>query len=404
MPHAERFEPKEEGWLPGNKPIQPPSVPFIVADDRQGGSSLANGASDGAKCYYCIDSNIHAPHLHKVQLCTCAFRNAKGIGSSPTESTTVLSATSSGPRFDPRELLTPSAISLNHLLQVDGPRLLVGGEDSSRARRNGMDLPPSSRSSMAGIGAALHPRPSMPSPHVSGPPQEAVSSIRSMSRYDDPKGKRPMTDLADDEGSREISSAAPSPSDLSTAEYDSSTESDDADDEETVAGDADDDDQSSHTTAPSASLGTLEGRRKRRRRDSTDDDPRPRFAASSRLFQRRRLERTLQRAGSAPLALSRRASCSCILTGDLPSGTTANASANGFMPVAEPPPSPRESAMETLEQSHQRVRAYLSSCFASNQRLRTELAEAREDIQALEERLAEAERVAFEYYERWIDA
>ena len=403
MPHAERFEPKEEDWLPDNRFIQPLGISSIVTDDRQGGSSLGNEVSDRAKCYYCIASNIHAPHLHNVQLCTCAFRNAEALSSSSTEPTTALNATSSGPRFDSRELLSRSTISSDHLVQVNSPGPVVDDGGSSRARRNWMDLPPLARSSMAGIGTAIHPRPSMPSPHVSGLPQEAISSIRVMSRYDGPKGKRPMADVADDEESQRSPSAPPSLSDLSTAEPDSSTESEsDADDEETVAGGDADDDQSSYTTAPSASLGTLDNRRKRRRRDSTDDDPRTRFAAASRIYQRRRLERTLQRAGTAPLALSRRASCSCILTGNLPSETTADA--NGFMPVAEPPASPRGSAMETLEQSHQRVRAYLSSCFASNQRLRTELAEAREDIQALEERLAEAERAAFEYWERCNEA
>lgn len=200
MPHAERFEPKEEDWLLSKKPIRPISVPSIVANDRQGGSSLANEVADGNKCYYCIASDIHAPHLHNAQLCTCAFRSANGISFGSTESATVLYATGSGPRFDPSQLLTWSAIRSDHFVPVNGPGSLVANGGESRARRNGMDLPPSSRSSMADVDAAIHPRPSASSPHVSGFSQGAVSSFRRMSRYDDPKGKRPVADLiVDDE-------------------------------------------------------------------------------------------------------------------------------------------------------------------------------------------------------------
>lgn len=357
-------------------------------------TSLANEASvngDGAKCYYCIASNIHAPHLHNVQLCTCAFRGAKSIEPSSTEPATILNATSSSPRFDPSQLLRRSTHSSDDLVPVNGPAPLVAGGGASQARRNGINDLPLSRFSMAGTGAATYRRPSAPSPYASGLPQEANSSSRRMARDDDPKGKRPATST-DDEGSRRSLSAAPSPSDLSSTASDSSTESDG----DAIAGDADDadDDQSSDTTAPSASVGTPDRPRKRRRRNSTVDDSRPRSAGSSWIHQRRRLERRIQRARIVSPALPPRASCACVLT--LSSDEVAD---NNSRAVAHPP-LPRE----TLEQSHQRVTAYLSSCFASNQRLRAELAEAREVTERLEEQLAGAEKAAFDYWERWIAA
>jgi hypothetical protein len=302
-------------------------------------------------------------------MCTCTFRSAKGVGSSSTESTTVLNATSSAPRFDPSQLLRRSAHSSENLVPVSGPGPLAASGGGSQARRNGTNSP-LSRFSMAGTGAAIHRPRSMPSPHASGLPQEAASSIKPIARRDDPKGKRPMA-----------ASPPPSPSDLSTAEYD------DDDDDVTIAGGADDD-QSSHTTAPgpSASTNTLDGSRKRRRRNSTDDESRPRFASTSRIHQRRRLERRMQRTGTAP---SRRASCGCNLGG-------SHSSVTEF-------PLPHRSVLETLEQSHRRVRDYLASCFASNQKLRAELAEARQEIERLGEREIAAERDAFRYWEeRWM--
>lgn len=408
-PHAERFEPKEENWLLGNTPIEPPGVASIIADRLQTdsgahevqsvshverGSSLTNQApvyGDDIKCYYCIASNIHAPHLHNVQLCTCAFRGAKSIEPSSTEPATVLNATSSSPRFDPSQLLRRSTRSSDNLVPVNGPGPLVAGGGASQARRNGINDLPLSCFSVAGTGAATYRRPSMPSPYASEHPQGAVSSSRQMARDDDPKGKRRAIST-DDEGSQKSLSAAPSPSDLGFTASDTSSESDD----DTVAGDVDDadDDQSSDTTAPSASVGTLDRPRKRRRRNSTVNNSRPRSAGNSRIHQRRRLERSMQRAGAVPPAPAQRASCACVLT--LSSDETTD---NNSRAVAHPP-LPRE----TLEQSHQRVTAYLSSCFASNQRLRAELAEAREVTERLEEQLAEAEKAAFDYWERWITA
>lgn len=311
-------------------------------------------------------------------MCTCAYRSARGVGSSSTESTSVLNATNSAPRFDPSQLLRRSTHSSDNLMPVNGPGLSVADGGSSRSRRHGTNPLPLSRFSMAGTGAAISRPRLMPSPQASGLPQEAAAPIRPTARRDDPKGKRPMA-----------ASPPPSPSDLSTAESGSSTESDE-DDDVTVAGDADDD-QSSHTTTPgpSATKSTLDGSRKRRRRNSTVDEPRPRFAATSRIHQRRRLERRMQSVGTASHALSRRASCGCKLTGSL-----------SF--VAESP-LPHGSVVETLEQSHRRVRDYLATCFASNQRLRAELAEAKQEIERLGERVTAAERDAFRYWEeRWM--
>jgi hypothetical protein len=311
-------------------------------------------------------------------MCTCAYRRAKGVGSGSTESTTVLNATSSAPRFDPSQLLRRSTYSSESLVPVNGPGPFAADGGASRARRNGTNSLPLSRFSMAGTGAAIYRPRSMPSPQASGFAREAASSNRPMARRDDPKGKRPVA-----------ASPPPSPPDLSTAESGSSTEADDDDDDDlTVAGDADDD-QSSHTTAPgpSANVPTLDGSRKRRRRDSTIDEPRPRSTATSRIHQRRRLERSMQRTGTAP---SRRASCGCNLGRSLSS-------------VAEPS-LPHGSVVETLEQSHRRVRDYLATCFASNQRLRAELAEARQEIERLGERVTAAERDAFRYWEeRWME-
>jgi hypothetical protein len=312
-------------------------------------------------------------------MCTCAYRRAKGVGSGSTESTTVLNATSSAPRFDPSHLLRRSTYSSDNLVPVNGPGPFAADGGASRAQRNGTNSLPLSRFSMAGTGAAIYRPRSMPSPQASGFTREATSSNRPMARRDDPKGKRPVA-----------ASPPPSPSGLSTAESGSSTESDD-DDDLTVAGDADDD-QSSHNTAPgpSASVPTLDGSRKRRRRDSTVDEPRPRSAATSRIHQCRRLERSMQSAGTATRAPSRRASCRCNLRGSLSS-------------IAQPP-LPHGSVVETLEQSHRRVRDYLATCFASDQRLRAELAEARQEIERLGERVTAAERDAFRYWEeRWME-
>lgn len=313
-------------------------------------------------------------------MCTCAYRSAKGVGSSSTEPTTVLNATSSAPRFDPSQLLRRPTHSSDNLVPVNGPGPSVADGGSNRSRCNGTNPLPLSRFSMAGTGAAISKPRLVRSPQASGLPQEAAASIRPTARRDDPKGKRPMA-----------ASSPPSPSDLSTAESGSSTESDDdADDDETVAGDADDG-QSSHTTAPgpSASVPTLNESRKRRRRDSTVDEPRPRFATASRIHQRRRLERSMQRTGTAP---SRRASCGCNLGRSLSS-------------VAEPPlPHGSVVVVETLEQSHRRVRDYLATCFANNQSLRAELVEARRENERLGERVTAAERDAFRYWEeRWME-
>lgn len=179
------------------------------------------------------------------------------------------------------KLLTRSTISPDPLVPVNGPgpSMAVGG--TRRARCNGMYLLPLSRFSMAGTTTTYRPR-SVPSPYASGLPTEAVPTIRPMARRDDPKGKRPQTTSANDERSlapisRRCASVPPSPSDLDTAE----PESDD-DYKVTVAGDIDDY-QSSHTTAPSASLGTLETSRKRWRRNSTVDDSRTRSATTRRV-------------------------------------------------------------------------------------------------------------------------
>lgn len=173
-PHAERFEPKEENWLLGNIPIGPLGVSTIIADCLQTDSGAHEGQSvshvghdtsitneapvngDGAKCYYCIASNIHAPHLHNVQLCTCAFRSAKSIEASSSQPATVLNATSSSPRFDPSQLLRWSTHSSNDLVPVNGPGPTMAGGCTSQARRNGIDLLPLSRFSMAGTGAATY--------------------------------------------------------------------------------------------------------------------------------------------------------------------------------------------------------------------------------------------------------
>lgn len=278
-PHAQRFGSKEEDWLFGNRCLWPLVVSYIIADYRQGnsdtgedpsashvksGSSVTNEApvnEIGTKCYYCIASETHAPHLHNVRLCTCAFRSDRGIGSTSTESATVLNASSSAPRFDPTQLLRRSTYSSDDLVPVNGPSLSVAGMAVSRPRHNAMDLLPLSRFSMAGTGAAPYNRPrSIPSSYASGLPREGISSIRPVVRRDDPKGKRPAS--TNDEGSLMTArgippltprsprgpSAPPSPSDLSTAESGSD------DDEVTLAGDVDDD-QSCHTTAPSASSG-----------------------------------------------------------------------------------------------------------------------------------------------------
>lgn len=243
-------------------------------------------------------------------MCTCAFRSAKGVGPSSTESTTVLNATSSAPRFDPSQLLRRSTYSSENLVPVNGPGPLAPGGGGIQARRNGTTSLPLSRFSMADTGAAIYRPHSIPSPHTSGLRPETASLIRSTAQRDDPRGKRPMA-----------ASPPPSPSDLSTAESGSSTESDDDNDDDlTVTGDADDD-HSSHTTAPgpSTSVPTLGGSRKRRRRDSTIDHLRSRSAAIGRIHQRGRAERRMQSATSATHALSRRASGDCNLGGSLPS-------------------------------------------------------------------------------------
>lgn len=411
-PHAERFEPKEEGWLLGNGNIRPLIITSGTADGSHGdsgaregssvshvkpGSSLTGEApidSNRPKCYYCIASETHAPHLHNVQLCTCAFRSANGTLYTSTESVTALNATSSAPRFDPAQLLRRSTYSSDDLVPVNGPDLSVAGLAVRRARRNQMDLLPLSRFSMAGTGATTYIRPrSLPSWYTSGPSQGAANSIT-----DDPKGKRPAStnderSLTTTRGippftsrSRRSPSVPPSPLYPSTAEYESYSNSE-SDDEVTVADDADDD-QSSHTTGPSTSEGTQEASHKRRRHNSTVNDvTHPHAATTRRIHQRRRLERSRQRAGSAPHTLAQRACCAYILT------RTTN---NSLRAVPEPH-LPHGNAIETLEQSHQRVREYIASCFASNQRLRIELAEAREENERLVERLTRAERDAFRY-------
>lgn len=353
----------------------------------------------GGKCYYCIASDTHAPHLHNIRLCTCAFRSAKGVGPGSKESATALNTTSSAPRFAPVKLLTQSTVAPAPLVPVNGPDDSLAGGGASQARHNGMDLSPLSRFSMAGTGAATYRSRSIPSPYASGVPRETGSSIRPMARRDDPKGKRPLAASANGERSlvttrsdqtftsrsRGNVSVPPSPSDRGTA---------DSTDEVTVAGDVDEG-QPSNTTAPSASSGPLERSRKRRCRNSTVDDSRPRSATTRRVHHRRRQETSRHRAGSAPHALPQRACCAYIRTSSLSSMTGDY----GLRAVPEPP-LPHGNAIETLEQSHQRVRAYLASCFASNQRLRTELAEVREEKERLEERLTHAERDAFRYWER----
>ncbi|KAM0701527.1 hypothetical protein Q7P35_011890 [Cladosporium inversicolor] len=342
-PHAERFEPKEENWLLGNIPIGPLGVSTIIADCLQTDSGAHEGQSvshvghdtsitneapvngDGAKCYYCIASNIHAPHLHNVQL-----SQAHAL---------ILRSYSGGPLIHRTTSCQSTVLVLPWLADA---QVRLDATESTYYR------------CPASPWRALVLR--------------LTDDLRRTARDDDPKGKRRATST-DNEGSRRSLSAAPSPSDHSSAASSSSSESDD----DTVAGDVDDadDDQSSDTTAPSASAGTLDRPRKRRRHNSTVDNSRPRSAGNSRVHQRRRLERSMQRAHIVSPALPPRASCACVLT--LSSDETTENSPRAVVQ----PPLPRATALETLEQSHQRVTAYLSSCFASNQRLRAELAEAR---------------------------
>ena len=401
-PHAERFEPKEEGWLSGGGP----SVSHV-----EHGSSLANEVPADAnrlKCFYCVASETHTPHLHNVQLCTCGFRNANGIDPSSRDSATGSNATSSGPRFDPQQLLRRSTPSAN-LIPVNGPDISVANGAASRARRNGMDLPPLSRSSTAGTRAATYRPSPVPSLYTSGPPQEADSTNSRMAQDDDPKGKRPVAASADVQeslmpnrgvqpstfGSHESLSARPPRSDLAAAASDSGSESDD---EVTIAGDADDD-QSSNAAAPSASVGTLHRVRKRRRRNPTVNDTRPRSAVTDQIPQRRRHEQDTRRAGTVTHALSRRSLGARIPTSVLPSEMTGNS----FRPD-EGLSYLHERAMEVVDGSHRRVMGFLGSFLVSDQKLRAELAEAKRDNEKLRKQLAESERNAFRLWETYMAA
>lgn len=357
---------------------------------------------------------FHAPHLHNVRLCTCAYRNGSITESSKRMSAPNLNANSSGPRYDPQQLLRRSTFSSDPLTPVNGPGTSTQGKATSRTTYTGMDSPALSR--LPAVGTDMSTHPSAGPSHdrlqivesddtdytqcLKGIPDWLCSckSMASLTNGEGPSASARSTRLSNADPRSSFARSLPThlcpaistfnPREEAQSAYDYQSQPQSAvrdSDHETIADDADDD-RSTQATGHSPSLDTLGGDRKRRRCPSTTNGSRPRI--TRRRLGKSRQQRDISRSTTPPVSLHSR---------DARRSLSIDAF-NDSRHSEQERTALQNSAMDLLEKSHGSLRTYLASCFESNKTLRAELAHSRREQDRLETKLDEAERSCVRYW------